>query len=92
MSTKSPREFRLQSTQTGRLDFVSTLPLSYDELRSALFLQARAGDKLVLMVNNQEKYNVILRPSVGPSDASTTSPEKISISEKGIVLRSKEIQ
>ena len=71
---------------------MSTLPLSYDELRSALFLQARAGDKLVLMVNNQEKYNVILRPSVGPSDASTTSPEKISISEKGIVLRSKEIQ
>ena len=88
LSTKSPREFSVQSTQAGRLDFVSKVPLSYDELRSALVLQAKAGDKPVLMVNNQERYNVILQPSsVGSTDdASRATPEKIAVSEKGIVI------
>lgn len=88
LSTKSPREFSVQSTQAGRLDFVSKVPLSYDELRSALVLQAKAGDKPVLMVNSQERYNVILQPSsVGSTDdASRATPEKIAVSEKGIVI------
>lgn len=82
----------MKSSLPGRIEFVSTKPLTRSQLREAVYIQARItgnddrnsnnNDRKQeeLMVNNLEKFDVVLRPVAEKSD-----PEKISITDKGTI-------